>query len=98
MKADIIQKAAKAKFYRAHPEYPADGSDWEYVAEQYRQLFIDSATRTLTPVYADIQAEALLEASRNLRMALVEKRLQPGMAEASAVLRDRADELDGRKP
>jgi len=56
--AAIIEKAARAKFYRAHPEYPADENHWENVSESYRRMFRDSVTRTLTPVYADIQAEA----------------------------------------
>ena len=59
IRAAIIEKAARAKFYRAHPEYPAGENHWENVSESYRRMFRDSVTRTLAPVYADIQAEAL---------------------------------------
>ncbi len=78
---DIIEKAARAKFYRAHPEYADQLTAWGAVAESYRQMFRESVVRTLPPVYADIQAATLREAATAQR--------------GSLWLRARANELDG---
>ncbi len=79
----IIEKAARAKFQRTFPEsWPgANDNDWANVSEEDKQVYRDAVVRTLTSVYADIQAAALREAATAQR--------------GSLWLRARADELDG---
>ena len=57
----IIEKAARAKFHRGYPL-----NEWETVHEGLRQSHRDSVTRTLAPVYADIQADTLREAAETI--------------------------------
>lgn len=51
----IIEKAAKAKFKRA---YTDDVFSWDDAPEHVRQYCRDAVVRAITPVYADIQADA----------------------------------------
>jgi len=60
--AEIIEKAAKANFIQDTPW--SDEDLWETRSDEYKRVMRESMTRILAPVYADIQAEAVLEAVR----------------------------------